>query len=200
MYFVLRPVNDKNAASIRESPKDPTGKWSGRLNAGKPVTGKVPVLQAKTSPDHGDKLLDVVRNSLANLIVTEAFLDALDAAGVRNYQRMPLIVNHHADRKKHDYFMCNVVGLIECLDRKKAKVEWDDDDPGQVFVMTKLAIDAKKVAAHNDSLAEKDRLKLFRLQEAPRFILADDTVRDAVEKAKITGVEFKKPEECGDFK
>ena len=62
-----------------------------------------------------------------------------------------------------------------------------------------LAIEEQAITAFNEGRKPEQRLRLFRLEEYPRYLLAAPDVAEAVMAAGITGILFRKPDECGDY-
>jgi len=105
-----------------------------------------------------------------------------------------------------DYFIANVVGLVDCVDHKKSIVEYfyppelrnrakeqypnnddeiinpfADDNPDDVDFITKLVLDENKI---------DPGLKIFRLKDQPDLLLFHDSLVELIRKEKLSGFVF----------
>jgi hypothetical protein len=199
MHLVITIKSDPDGAYLVDSPAPAKGDWLESFKHGVALKKKVPPLLVRTDPDHGSKFKDAIPNQGSDFVISPRFADALASAGVTNVQNFPVTVTDFASRKKHDYFVCNVVGLIPCLDRDKADIKWAKKDPTKIFILRRLAIDEAAIDKFNAALPARERLKLFRLAEYTSFVVVSEDVAKAVQKAGVEGVEFRKPKDCGDF-
>ena len=200
MHFVVVLPKDEDAAFVDDTPESKGKPWPGVVNRGAPIKETVPPLTVTTSEEFGGKIYDAIRARISYLIVSQRFVDLLKSLGIKNVQLFPITVVENQSGEKYECFLCNVVGLIPCLDRKRADVDWDDDEPDKIFMLRRLAIDEKAIAAFNHGRAPEESLRIFRLEERPRFLLVDESLRKAALDAGLEGLEFRKPEECGDFR
>jgi len=164
------------------------------FNRGLPIGEKIPPLSVTTDDDHGTEFLDAIPNQGLLFIISTKFLDILKSLKLQNIQAFPLAVKDYESKKKHDYWICNVVGLIACLDRGRADAVWKKDDPQKIFMLRKMALDESLIEAHNKGKKADEQLRIFRLKEAPKFVIVSEDVRKAVMAAGIKGVVFQKPE------
>jgi hypothetical protein len=200
MHSVLVFPRDEKAAYITESISDAKKKWFGSFYEGMRIEGKVPPLLATTSDDFGSVFHDAVNSRLLEFIISQRFLDVLLSLGMTNLQTFPIVITDYDTRKKYDYWICNVIGTLPCLDRERAEFSTRRSNPSEIMILRRLALDEMVIERHNRKLKPEEQLKLFRLAERPRYLLADESVERAVTAAGITGVEFRKPEDAGDFK
>jgi hypothetical protein len=199
MHLVITIKSDPKGAYLVNSPAPAKGDWLESFNDGVAIKKKVPPLAVTTDDEHGSKFKDAIPNQASDFIISKKFADALAAAGVTNVQNFPVTVTDFAKKKQHEYLVCNVVGLVPCLDKARADIDWDTKDPKKIFMMNQLAVDEAAVDKFNKSRPARDQLKLFRLAEYPRFLLVSEDVAKSLQKAGVEGVEFRKPEMCGDF-
>jgi hypothetical protein len=199
MHLVVNLPIDEKAAFIAASLGDAKKTWSEPFNRGVSMAGKVPPLAATTSEDYGSKFLDVVPNLSLELIASQRLRDVFDRLGLKNVEYFPIAVTNWDSGAKHDYWVCNVVGTIPCLDRNRAKVRFSSSNPNKVFMMQRLAVEESAIKAFNDAREPDKRLRLFRLEEYPRYLLAAPDVAAAITAAGIEGVQLRKPDDCGDY-
>jgi hypothetical protein len=104
-----------------------------------------------------------------------------------------------------NYFIANVVGLVDCVDHEKSVLEYfyppelrdqkkedpnkEDDindpfageNPNDIDFITKLVLDESKV----DS-----QLKVFRLKDQPNLLVFHESIVDLIRKEKLSGFVF----------
>lgn len=199
MHYVIKIPSNPDVAYCVESPGPAKSLRPGMFNRGLPVKEKLPPLSVTTDEDHGSRFLDAIPNQGLLFVISKKLLDILNSLKLANIEAFPIIVKDYDSKRKHDYWVCNVVGLIPCLDRRRADVVWEDDDPQTIFLLRKMALDELLIEAANKGRKAQECLKLFRLKEAPQFLIASEEIRKAVLEAGITGIEFRKPEEAGDL-
>jgi len=200
MHFVITIKPDPAGAYLVDSPAPTKGLWLESFKHGVALKKKVPPLSVRTDPGHGSRFKDAIPNQSSDFVISPKFAEALTSAGVTNVQNFPVTVTDFASRRKHGYFVCNVVGLVPCLDRTAAEIKWAKSDPTEIFILRRLAIDEGSIEKFNAALPPEKRLKLFRLAEYTSFLLVSQDVAKAVQKAGLEGVEFRKPTDCGDFR
>jgi hypothetical protein len=199
MHLVVTLPIDEKRAFVAASLTNAKGSWSEQFNRGTLFSGKVPPLVVTTSEDYGSKFLDAVPNRSLELIVSQRLKEVLQGLGLTKLQFFPLKITDWDSGAKHEHWVCNVVGTIACLDRKRAEVHWDASNPNKVFMLQRLAIDESAIKAFNEARKPEEQLKIFRLEEYPRYLLASADIAKAVTDSGVEGIEFRKPEECGDF-
>ncbi|RPJ05659.1 MAG: hypothetical protein EHM28_11640 [Spirochaetaceae bacterium] len=95
-----------------------------------------------------------------------------------------------------EYLVCNIVGLIPCLDTARAEITRDSKGE-EIFILRRIALDEASIRSYNNSIGLP--LKIFRLKESPKYIIIHSDVMQAMTGAGIQGIEFRKPGEAGDF-
>jgi hypothetical protein len=136
---------------------------------------------------------DAIPNQSLLFVISSRFLGALNDLGVTNVQTFPLTVTCARTKKKHDYFIANVLGAVPCVDRVKSDATWHDtEDPPRVFLMRSLAL--------RDTAVRDAKLSLFRVAEHRRVLLVSADLAAALTERKITGIAFRPPEDFGDFR
>jgi hypothetical protein len=99
-------------------------------------------------------------------------------------QRFPVKV----DRMEEKYEIINIVACIDCLDTELSEIEWWEDGndirpdkAGLPHVVDKLVIDPDRVGDHY----------IFRLSTWIHPIIVSEAVKQALEKARVSGVKFR---------
>ena len=111
-------------------------------------------------------------------------MSVLEGMGVDNIQYFPIDIDTGKGVEK-SFKIANILGLINCLDRKHAKFETFDD--GELSWLERYRI-------HEDEIKPLGKGKkpalVFRLGEFPSHILAHDSIMKAFKQNGITGAEF----------
>ncbi len=128
-----------------------------------------------------------------NLAITEVYglvfssrlRELLDSLGIDNIEYYNLeMVDPRTGEKFSDYKIANVVGLADCVDREKSDLKYFDD--GDIKRIRKLVLDESRIPS---------KLRIFRLAGRTILTLVHRSVKEAIEKAGISGCVFYKPEE-----
>ncbi|WP_441289521.1 hypothetical protein ACSRUE_01880 [Sorangium sp. KYC3313] len=119
-------------------------------------------------------------------LMTERLLAILRRAGVDNLDTYRAEVRDAATKEaRRDYVAFNVIGLVTAADLGRAVFDTGQPDRKISMIFDALAID-NTAAMH---------LLLFRLGEAVNALVVHDRVKQAVEDAGLTMIEFFAPEE-----
>ncbi|RYY75447.1 MAG: hypothetical protein EOO52_08590 [Gammaproteobacteria bacterium] len=117
------------------------------------------------------------------VIVSKQFIDALLSMSVQNFQSFPaVLVNPDTGKKRGNYFLFNVLGLIKAADLSQSSFDMlMEGDPEGVDVplvaFNHLVLDAKKIRS----------LKMFRLAEDPTSLIIDETVVNGLKQHRPVG-------------
>ncbi|EMO70807.1 hypothetical protein LEP1GSC120_2183 [Leptospira santarosai str. 200702252] len=131
------------------------------------------------------KLGDLVVTGLPGLLISKKFKSVLESAGVKNVEYIPAtIFDSHLKISFADYFIANIIGLVDCIDFKRSKLTMRAAFPDKIRDIDKLYIDESKT----------NNLPIFRLARRMTLILISDSLRDILESAKLQGVELKPAE------
>jgi hypothetical protein len=116
-------------------------------------------------------------------VVTTKVADLIAKFASSDIQRIPVQV---ASREEH-YEIINVVSRIDCIDVKRSEIdEWwteEDDRPdkiGKPRMIYKLVIDPGRVGNSN----------IFRPEGWEVATIVSEVIKDAFERAEVTGVRF----------
>src|SRR6185503_10186560 len=112
MHYAIKIPPSPDIAYCVDSPGPSKSLRPGMFNRGLPVAEKIPPLSVTTDDDHGTEFLDAIPNQGLLFIISAKFLDVLKSLKLPNIQAFPLAVKDYESKKKHDYWICNVVGLI----------------------------------------------------------------------------------------
>jgi hypothetical protein len=187
MYYVMDfDTSFPKAAMIMHTPQIP-GYPNLAFDDGVRIKGQLPVFDFIQNKDCQGVLTDYLWTTLRGLTVSERFKKTLDAAGVDNVDYYPVrIINEVTGEIRSDYYVGNVVGLLDCLNRAKSGVMTDPDAPGLITDIEQIVLDEDKI---------KGTL-FFRLKDVSGIVLAHPRVQKAVTKAKLTGALFTPSKEC----
>jgi hypothetical protein len=196
MHYILHtPKNEEGAYGGYKIGPEKYARWEMFYNGvgvGKPL----PRLFLELHETSGSVFYDALPNVGKGLIINEKFLNTLQGAGVRNIEAFPIDIID-SNGTKHEYFLINVVGVIDAFDKENSTIVDIPRDYNRV--LTKLALDENNIANFNRDRKTSDRLTMFRISTyTPYFIVVAPEVRAAIEKAGITGVTFLNPEDAGE--
>lgn len=110
-----------------------------------------------------------------------------------------------------DYFIANIVGLVDCVDHEKSVLEYfyppelrnqpeeteeekknnpfADENPNDIDFITKLVLDERKIDSS---------LKVFRLKDKPDLLVFHESIVKEIRKEKLSGFVFVPVEEYTD--
>jgi hypothetical protein len=145
--------------------------WTMGVRYPKPVPQPIRVpLDKRSGP--------VMPDLIAGLpIFSTRLVEVLQAAGVRNLDLYDTEIIDEVRNKTYTHFKAvNIVGRVSCADLEKSEHVPGHKPPLMEF--EKLVIDEGKTMG----------LPMFRLAEAVQFILVSETVKQAIEAAKLVGV------------
>src|SRR5262249_59683198 len=110
-------------------------------------------------------------------------ITVLEEMGVDNLEYFPVQIKHKkAKDVEKSYRVANVVGKIDCLDKKHAKfTTFPDED--EISYLSKYKIFEDKIQPK----AGKKPPLVFRLGEFTYHVLAHESVKKAFEKAGLSG-------------
>jgi hypothetical protein len=130
-----------------------------------------------TKEEKGD-LGDWVPTGLPGLVISKKFRQALEGAGVDNVQYIPAEIRDAVDKRSYtDYFVANVIGVVDCIDMAQSKLTMRAALPDKIRDINELHIDEKRAATH----------AMFRLGRKASLILVNEKVKKALERAKLQG-------------
>jgi hypothetical protein len=118
-----------------------------------------------------------------NMIVTPASLNAemVPRFGLP-VQRIPVEI----ETGNRDFEILNILDVVTCIDEKNSEfMKWTEQDgrpdkTGALRMITRLRIDPCAAQGHH----------LFRIQEWPVALIASNALKEFLEQAAVTGIQF----------
>lgn len=124
-------------------------------------------------------------DGIPGLVFSDKLCRLLYNMMVANLQYFPLtIINTPNGETYEGYKIANVIGVLDCIDKKASDMEYFDD--GDIEFINKLVIDEAKIPPEFD---------FFRLSGRTTLVLVSQVVKDAIVGAGMTGCIFYKPED-----
>ncbi len=124
-------------------------------------------------------------DELYGLVFSSRLRELLDSLGIKNIEYYNLeIVNPRNGKKFSDYKIANVVGLADCVDEEKSDLEYFQD--GDIKFVNRMVFDESKIPGE---------LRIFRLAKMTVLPVIHQSVKDAIENARLTGCLFYHPED-----
>ncbi len=189
MYWIL-------ANELEDEDKDADLSGETSIELGNTLTfdegvsnAEVPVPDIVLTLD-GDSRMGRMTDCLAiteiyGLVFSSRLRELLDSIGINNIEYYKLeIVNPRSGKKFSDYYIANVVGLVDCVDREKSELKYFDD--GDIKRIRKLVLDQSRIPS---------KLRIFRLAKRTILTVVHQSVKEVIESAGLTGCVFYRPEE-----
>lgn len=179
MHYVLTfDTDDPDCISMLGRPQIP-GHPQLRLNSGARFTEPLPVIQFRQDAEHQGNIPDYVPTALPGMVLSARLRRTLEEAGVDNIDYYPARIHNTVTGATLDgYYVANLIGRVACLDRERSIVEPAPGIPDALLEIYEMHLDYDRIGD----------LRMFRLHELPFVILVDEGVKEALERARITGV------------
>jgi hypothetical protein len=179
LYYVLdyETFSDAEAKQLPR-PALPTGSPL-RFNTGAVVAEPPTRVHFVMTREERGELGDYVPTSLPGLLISKRFRQELAAAGVDNIQYIDAVIEDQVSKAVHDnYFVANVVGVIDCIDLSKSKLTMRIAPPDAIRDIEELHVDETRTGG---SL-------LFRLDRWRPLVLVHESVQRKLAQAGLRGV------------
>ncbi|WP_232371659.1 imm11 family protein [Leptospira ainazelensis] len=181
MVFILeyKSFSDKEANSLPR----PTIQDRGNLNfdEGIPVPDPPESIDFRMNFRNRVELGDLVLTGLPGLVISGKFKNSLDSAGIKNIEYIPArIFDSHLKKNFEDYFVANIIGLVDCIDFQRSKLTMRAAFPDKIRNIEELYIDESKL---ND-------LPIFRLKRRITLVLISESLKQILESSKLQGIEI----------
>lgn len=150
-----------------------------------PSEGKELVLDLTL--ESGDYRGDMIDGFLT--LFSDELKEALENYGIDNVQYYPVrLRDQNTGQTEGGYWIANIIGLLDCLDRGKSKTK--PSASGMGIKISSMVIDESKT---NDT-------KIFRLKERPsRVIISEDLKLHLESSDCLYGIEIIKTEDYSDW-
>lgn len=138
---------------------------------------------------HGIKLTDSISNTLHLLIVSERLKGVLEEKSGAEIEFLPVHIRNQRGRfVPEPYFIANLVGAVECVDRERSRFWCSEIRPDQVFHFHNLVLDESKIPPD---------VRLFRLREKSNLVIAREDLGKDILRAGCDGMIFQNIEDYG---
>ena len=136
--------------------KDPLIEFdTGRIPA-HPVPANLRLRRQENEPGPLNDLIGVYGEWA--IIVSGKLRKVIEAAGIGNVQWYPLVIEDMIEKRNLDYWIANIIGVIDCIDRERAVLDeydlfrrlWIDPARTQGRKLFRLAGDGAQVVVHRD--------------------------------------------------
>jgi hypothetical protein len=139
--------------------------------------------------DYGIKMTDSIPNTLNRLIVSQKLKGVLEEKSGADIEFLPVHIRDHKGRTVHEpYFIANLLGTVECVDREKSQFRTSAIRPDQIFTFFRLVLDTSKIPPE---------ARIFRLKEASNLVIAREDLADDILNAGCDGMMFLEMEAYG---
>ena len=190
MYFVWSSDAELSDSYMYVS-KAPNGLNYTAWVTGEALVKEPPVATLIGDTDSPTKLSDMILTQFELPILSPRAVSVLEKLGADNIQYFPVTIkNWQTGDLEKSYRIANIVGLVNCLDKKHATFNTFPEDENKISWLQQYRILEDKIPVKG----RKTPL-VFRLGEFPFHVLAHKSVKTAFEKERITGSQFIAPEE-----
>ncbi|HYO73697.1 MAG TPA: DUF1629 domain-containing protein [Archangium sp.] len=132
-------------------------------------------------------LSDNIANLDKALVVSRKLKEFLESKGPRDVEYLRVsIFNHKKKLASDEYFIVNPLRVIDCVDKDKSDIEWNNIDPEKISFCFKLVL---RTEALDDSLL------LFRPRHLATRVMVHPELAKAIEGAGFTGLRFTEVDE-----
>ncbi len=130
----------------------------------------------------GKVVPDLVRNALGYCIASARLRELLEGQAGVEIEFLPMhIINHKGRREKGEFFIGNVIGSVDCVDRGRSEFVENPMRPGEFQFLRKLALATDRI--------DPER-KLFRIRPMPRVLIIREDLASLLGAAGVTGCSF----------
>ncbi|WP_322288682.1 imm11 family protein [Aquimarina sp. 2201CG5-10] len=146
----------------------------------------IPVIDILYSVNGGKSKTDnIVVAPRIGLLINKKVRDILDSLNINNIEYYSTrLINKSNDEIDEDYKIANIIGQIECVDKKNSELEFYAD--GEIEFIDKLVLNLEK---------DKHYGHIFRLSEFLPLIVISNSLKTKIEEEKITGFKIYAPKD-----
>ncbi len=181
-YFVLgRDLNPDNCA-IYENPGNlPERHRPARgMRMGDSYPDGYKFSMSKDMP--GIVVPDVINNALGYLMISARLKELLEKYTATEIEYLRFVLLNHKRRVASDQcFIANLIGAVECVDRKRTVGDLSALNPGQYSRIKNLFLYKDKI---------DPALSLFRIAELPKVIIVREDLKKDMDQHNITGAKY----------
>lgn len=182
-YWVFRPFMSRGAGLIDAYPKRSPAGW--KFDEGVSLAAKYPKnATVKFSANFRDarELRDFQPNTLNAMIASPKARDLVAALDIGGIEVLPVALQDHTGKVVGaDYAFLNPLGSQDAIDMERSVVRMDPLDEGQISRVKNLVLATSRI---------DPEAKLFRCTTFLSVFLVRDDVKQAFEKAGLTGTRF----------
>ena len=179
-FFVMTCNGVYPSAAIGQGPGLNDAPWF----HGRPIADAIPQpLVYRLDPQRPGNIPEMM-DDMSRPLMSDNLIAALRAVGVDNLQLFDAVIEDPTTGAKHtNYKAFNIIGVVAAADMDKSVLMGTSDSTMIDVDFESLAIDENKARP----------FRLFRLAENVSTIIADEAVKDEVERREIPGMEFYDP-------
>lgn len=127
-------------------------------------------------------LYDFQNNTLKLLVISSRCKTVLEAGPHANLEFLPIsIINHRGKVASSDYYIANIIGSVDCMDRERSIFEADPLKPSVIGTCSRLVLQNDKIP---------DDVELFRLSNAPKTYIIKPSLKERLEAEGLKGAAF----------
>jgi hypothetical protein len=148
---------------------------------GSRIRGSVPPIEITMNARSQGRLTDNLLLTGRGRVFSKRLLEVLRANGVENIDVYPCTIRNVVSGEVHEsHSVVNIIGKISCIDRSRSQLVFATGSENEIIGYDSILLDESKIGG----------ARLFLLAEMPVQIVVHETIVEAVEQAKLTGIEF----------
>ena len=189
-YPLVKDNRDNSFAWLSETLPEELRENSWKLMLGIPVKDWFPEnVIFDLSVNDGIQLTDFIPSVHQIMVVSERLKDILQATG-EDFEFFPVRIRNHKKRiVEKQYYLANLIGSLECVDREKSEFFINHIRKDQIFRFQRLVLDESKIP---------DGKSIFRLGEQTEQIMVNEPLAlKIVKEVKCNGLMFRILESFG---
>ncbi|THB66099.1 MAG: hypothetical protein D6B27_07200 [Gammaproteobacteria bacterium] len=190
MFWIWMTEPQSEADDRIYSKPDVVSKYDLDFDSGcKQPIKEIPTIEIHISEDQSQNLLtdNLIAPGITGIVINRKIRSILQENNVSNIEYYnSILIDEIMGKKETDYKIGNIIGLIRCVDFEKSELVIDDHD-GSIQFIDKLVL--------KYDLLKDIKLPIFRLGEFSQIILVHNAIKNELESANVSGINFYKPEE-----
>jgi hypothetical protein len=185
MSFLLFPVDELESLIELRTPIEELS-WV----RGRPLDETIPELLFEVDAGQSFRWPDFAGPAVDIPLVSPKMRQALERSGADNIEYHPARLINRTTGEGRPYFGANIIGLVRAMDKDKSNFLPYEKNPDIAVTINRLAVDDSKF----------DGLKILRLAEFDLLIIVDDSLKEALERQALIGLDFVPPEDWDGFR
>lgn len=181
-YFIMSQRLTENGCSLTDYPKD-LKKSFAPSNGIKMGDDYPDGFEFRMSNEMGGKKVDdLIMNTYGYCMASEKLTSLFRKDAKAEIEYLPFaLLDHKKNSVDQQCCIINVLGMLDCVDMSRTKGDEDPVNVGRLMYIEELHLNHEAIG---------DDVNLFRIAARPRVMIVRDDLKEVMEKASISGVDF----------